>query len=77
MHLIGRGPNQHAEHPCRVLLSDFFCWRFYRAIREGWIPPGVVVRSGRRVFIDRTKFEKWAAQGGQKMTERASGRART
>jgi excisionase family DNA binding protein len=40
--------------------------RFYRAIREGWIPPGVVVHVGRRVFIDRTKFEKWAAQGGRK-----------
>jgi len=48
-----------------ALLFDFGQARnLYRAIREGFIPPGPIVRLGRRVLVNRPLFEEWLASGG-------------
>lgn len=40
-------------------------WRIYDLIRRGLLPPGVVVRLGRQLRIDRDALERWVAAGGQ------------
>lgn len=37
----------------------------YRAIREGTLPPGVVVRLGRRIFIDWAAWLAFKSRGGR------------
>ena len=38
--------------------------RVYTAIREGVLPVGVVVRLGRKVLINETKYEEFIHDGG-------------
>ena len=39
--------------------------RAYELVRTGVLPPGVGVRLGRQVRIDREKLESWLAEGGR------------
>jgi excisionase family DNA binding protein len=40
-------------------------YSLYRLVREGVLPPGVVVRLGRHIRISRPALDAWIAQGGQ------------
>ncbi len=44
-----------------------------RMIRLGTIPPGVAVRLGRRVLIDRQAFERFLREGGRALGGRDGG----
>ncbi len=48
------------KHPV-ILQSEQSC---YAAIREGLLPPGVVVRFGRRILINEVKLEQFIDNGG-------------
>jgi hypothetical protein len=41
--------------------------RAYQLVRGRIIPPGVVVRLGRRIFIDVTEWEKFKRLGGKSL----------
>jgi hypothetical protein len=41
--------------------------RAYQLVRAQIIPPGVVVRLGRRIFIDVNEWEKFKRSGGKSL----------
>lgn len=38
--------------------------RAYQLVAAGVIPPGVAVKAGRSVFINKTKLAEWIDRGG-------------
>ncbi len=47
--------------------------QIYDAARNGFIPPGVAVRIGRRLRFDLDALKEWAARGGTPLNEQAEG----
>lgn len=55
-------------------LMDLTSWTLYELIREGRLPPGVVVRlGGRRIRINERALTSWLEQGGTEFDQREKG----